>query len=169
MTAHPIEPLQIPVKAALDHAELVAREPALQPSAARYELMHAEHDGRVVFSDYKLTDNGALILKWPRHHLVAAYSYELASANAKRRYDGDLRTARRKLKDATVNYENRVNWRNVRGMDPHYVCLSAILEARAEAVYWSKIVKEADLVAKIKRRNAQNITRNRLSKLGLAY
>lgn len=164
INAHPIESPASHIKAALDHAELVERVPALQPSATQFETMDSPA-GRT----WRLNENGALILKFPRHHLVVAYSYELANANARREYVGDLRRARRRFKEATINYENRVNWRNVLDMNERFVCLSAIIEARAEAVYWRKIVKEAEHVEAIKRQNERALTRHRRNNLGLAY
>ena len=90
---HPIEPRKSAVKRALDRAELVERVPALQRAAAEFETGIGE-DGRRY---QRLNEHGSLILKFPRHHLVSAYGYEVATANARRAADADLKTARRRF------------------------------------------------------------------------
>ncbi len=164
-----IEPAESPVKRALDRAELIERVPVLQRDAAEFETAIGEGGLRY----QRLNDHGSLILKFPRHHLVHAYGCELASLNARRVADADLKVARRNFKKARVNYEDRVNWRGAGDIKWNdggkFVSLSAILEARAEAVFWRKIVTELETVEKIKRQNEQAITRHRLNSLGLAY
>lgn len=117
---------------------------------------------------YKLNDRGAKILKFPRHPAVIAYARELANKYTKRframcEFDhvagADLRTARRRLKDAFEIFHNRVNFRNV---DVEWkdgglsVGLASILEARAEAMFWRKIVRNLEYFAEIERSNKRN-------------
>lgn len=169
-----IEPPESAVKRALDHAEFVERVPALQRAAAEFETDIGE-DGRRY---YRFSETGSFIPKFPHHHLVRAYSCELAIVNARRRVPDeiDLKTARRNFKKARVNYESRVDYRGRGDMEwsnqqegERFTSLTAILEARAEAVFWRKIVAELEAIVKVKKQNAQAITRHRLSKLGLAY
>lgn len=146
-----IDALDSAVKRVLDHAEFVLRVPALQREAAEFEP--------------GLTDRGGLILKFPHDHRVSAYGYELATRNARRECDVDLKEARKRLRAARINYEKRVNFRGIPDIEwtdgGKFVALSAILEARAEAVFWHKIVREMATVERIKRANARNIERAR--------
>jgi hypothetical protein len=140
--ANPIELPKTSVKQSLDRAELVERVPALQRK----------------FTRVKFGERGEMIQIFPRHHLVSAYGCELATANARRECDvADLKVARRRFKNARVNYEDRVAFRmqpNIAWPDGgKFVSLSAILEARAEAVFWRKVVKEMEYVETIKQHN----------------
>jgi hypothetical protein len=142
-----------PVKRELDRLELIERVPELQRQAAQ------------------LAGNGfELVLHLPRHPAVTAYADECAAIV---RDKCDLKTARRNLKAARVNYENRVRFRIQRNINEWldgglFVSLSAILEARAEAKHWRKVVKELEYVARIKEQNRQSIVRHRLHSMGLA-
>lgn len=166
--ANAIEPQDSAVKRALDHAEFVDRVPALQREAAEFATAI---EGGLRFE--RMTEHGSLILKFPRHHLVAAYSRELADANTGRARNVDLRTARRRAKAARVNYEDRVNWRAVPDIEwsdgGMFVSLSAIIEARAEAVFWQKVVREMEYAKRIEQQNERARIRHRRESLGLAY
>ena len=128
-----IQKLDSAVKRELDRFKLVERVPELRREAAQ------------------LAGNGyELVLKLPRHPAVIAYVNEQAKVV---RDDCDLKTARRNLKAARVNYEKRVSFR-IRGdititSDEErgryadfaaFVSLSAIIEDRAEAKHWNKIM-----------------------------
>ncbi len=158
--ANPIELPKTSVKRA-SPPELIERVPALQREAAEFETAIGE--GGIRYQ--RLNEHGSLILSFPRHHLVHAYGCGLATKNARREHNADLKGARRRFKDARINYENRVNWRAVPDIQwsdgGKFVSLSAILEARAEAVFWRKIVTELQTVERIKRQNARNIERAR--------
>ena len=139
------------VKRALDRLELVDRVPELRREAARVED--------------RLTEDGQWILIMPRHLAVIAYVNEQASVV---RENCDLKTARRRLKDARVNYADRVGYRisyDIRFSNEAegnaFVSLSAIIEARAEAVHWRKVVKEKERAARINKWNARQCERAR--------
>ncbi len=137
----------------LDRAEFVERVPDLQRQAVQ------------------LAGNGyELVLELPRHPAVTAYANELAAMPRPR---AGLKVARRNLKAARINYEKRVGWRLRRDICEWadggvFVSLSAILEDRAEAMHWRKVVKELEYTARIKEQNRQSIVRHRLRSIGLA-
>ena len=142
---HQIENPDSAVKRALDHLELVERVPMLTRAS-----------GRVL----------------PRHPAVIAYVNECA---ARQRPDANLRTARRNFDAASVNYKNRCAFRFQPGIHWDdggvFVCLSAIIEARAEAKHWQKVIVGLETAAKIKEQQEQNrrsIVRHRLRSMGLA-
>jgi len=118
------------VKRTLDRLELVERVPVLTCASGR-----------------------AL----PRHPAVIAYVNECA---ARRRPDANLRTARRNFNAASVNYKNRCAFRFQPGIHwddgGEFVCLSAIIEARAEALHWRKVIVRLEAAAKIKQQKEQN-------------
>jgi hypothetical protein len=134
------------VKAELDRLELVECVPELTRQAAR-----------LIGFD--------LVLHLPHHPAVTAYINELA---ATRRPGADLKTARRNLKIARINYEKRVRYR-VRGNICEwadgglFVSLSAIIEARADAMHWRKVVMGHEHVARIKQQNRWAVARSRVT------
>jgi hypothetical protein len=134
------------VKRELDRLELIERVPALRREAVQ------------------LAGNGfELILKLPHHPAVSVYANELAAMPRPR---ADLKVARRNLKAARINYEKRVGFRLRRDIREWsdggaFVSLSAILEDRAEALHWRKVIKELEYVARIKRHNERQIERAR--------
>jgi len=133
------------VKRQLDRLEFIERVPELQRQAVQ------------------LAGNGyELVLKLPRHSAVTAYANELASVV--RDNCDDLKVARRNLKAARINYEERVRFRIQRNIHAWadgglFVSLSAILEARAEALHWRKVVKEMEYTARIKKHNQRAVRR----------
>jgi hypothetical protein len=149
------------VKTTLDHLELVERVPALTRDAARAErgLDERDYPSRV------------LIL--PHHPAVIAYVRECAAIKYP---EGDLKTARRNLRAARVNYKDRVIYRMRHDICEWldgglFVSLSAIIEARAEALHWRKEILRMKAAAKIKQQQEQNrrsINRHRLHSMGLA-
>jgi hypothetical protein len=133
------------VKRELDHAELIERVPVLTRASGR-----------------------AL----PRHPLVIAYVNECAAMS---RPDVGLRSARQNFKLASVNFENRCAFRAQPGIrwddGGEFVSLSNIIEARAEAKHWRKVIMRLEADKKIKEQQEQNrrhIVRHRLRSMGLA-
>jgi hypothetical protein len=126
------------VKTTLDRLELVEKVPALTRASGR-----------------------AL----PRHPAVIAYVNECAAV---KRPDVGLRVARRNFKLASVNFENRCAFRAQPAIewcdDGKFCSLSAIIEARADALHWRKVIMRLEAAAKIKqqaRENARQIERAR--------
>jgi hypothetical protein len=155
------------VKRELDRLELIERVPALQRRAARIGLRTLDARG------YPMP-----VLTLPRHPAVMAYINECAALV---RTDADLRTARRNLIAAQINYKDRVLYRSRRDIcldaDGRYikferfVSLSAIIEARVDAMHWRKVINKLEAEKKIKEQQEQNrrhIARHRLSSIGLA-
>lgn len=126
MSSH-IEPHPKIVKTELDRLELVERVPALQRRAVR---------------------------DLPNHPCVVAYVNECAAVNLP---DANLRIARHHFKAARVNYEQRCAFRlqrNIEWLDGgRFVSLSAIIEARADAKHWQKVVMKLEADKKIKQQN----------------
>lgn len=158
------------VKTELDRLELIERVPVLRREATRTES--------------RLDERGfpMLVVIPPRHPAVIAYINERAALI--REKCTDLKAARRNLKDAFVNYRNRVNFR-VRSdialsrdeeLGPYadfakFISLSSIIEARAEAIHWRKVILKLETDRKIrdqKEQNRRNINRHRLRSMGLA-
>jgi len=144
VTAPQIENPDSTVKITLDHLELVERVPALTRASGK-----------------------AL----PRHPAVIAYVHECAALP---RPDANLRTARRNYEAARVNYNNRCAFRFQRGIEWEdggvFVSLSAIIEARADAMYWRKVIMKLEAEKKIKEQQEQNrrsIVRHHLRSMGL--
>ena len=111
----------------------------------------------------------------PRHPAVAAYKAELATRNSHRDRSADLRTARRHFKAARDDYEKRCGLRCRRDVEwsdgGKFVSLRAILEARAEAMYWFGIVEELERVEEAKERREwirRAAVKRRLRSMGLA-
>jgi hypothetical protein len=155
------------VKAVLDRLELIERVPALQREVARCGLRTLDARG-FPFP----------VLTLPRHPAVMAYINECAALV---RPDADLRTARRNLIAAQINYKDRVLYRSRRDIcldaDGRYieferfVSLSAIIEVRADAMHWRKVILKLEAEKKIKEQQEQNrrhIARHRLRSMGLA-
>jgi hypothetical protein len=120
------------VKSELDRLEFAEPVAALQREAA--------------VADYDI--DGSFVLRLPHHPAVAAYAHELASVKRARDVT-DLALARSKLKTAHDDYRARVGFRlrhdiHADGDDyvafRQFVSLTAILEARAEAMFWRGIV-----------------------------
>jgi hypothetical protein len=130
-----------PVKRALDHAEHVERVPILQRAATQYER--------------HLNDRGSYILIFPRHPAVIAYAREL------KRFawpDVNLKDARRLYRDACEVFDNRVLYRRIPDVEwadqsegEQFVSLSAILEARAAATHWRRVVNNKAMDARVAR------------------
>ena len=117
------------VKATLDRLELVEKVPA---------LTHAS--GRAL----------------PGHPAVIAYVNECAALP---RPDANLRTARKNFKIASVNYNNRCDYRfqpGIQWSDGVGVTLSSIIEARAEAKHWNKVIMRLEAAAKIEQQKQEN-------------
>ena len=133
------------VKRELDRLELIERVPALQRRAVR---------------------------DLPNHPAVIAYVNECASL----KYPAaTLKKARRLYDAAHLNYTNRVSFRVQRGIEwcdgGRFVSLSAIIEARADAMHWRKVINKLEAEKKIKEQQEQNrrhIARHRLRSMGLA-
>lgn len=145
------------VKEELDRLELIERVPELLPQATGCAGLD-------------------LILTLPRHPAVIAYVRECAAISWP---DTDLKTARRNLRSATADYEKRVSFRLCNTMSDKeatdyyfesvtFCSLSKIIEARAEAIHWRKVVNEFEYRARIKEQNRQSIVRHRLHSIGLA-
>lgn len=140
-----IIPAEFPVKRELDRLELVDRVPALQRRAVR---------------------------DLPNHPAVIAYINECA---ALARQTTDLRTARRLFDAASLNYRNRCAFRMQPGIewcdDGAFVSLSAIIEDRAAALHWRKVIDKLEAEKKMKEQQEQNrrhVVRHRLRSIGLA-
>ena len=165
---------------ALDHGEFVARVPALQASAAVkvkeelpdwqcYDSVYEsakEHCARVLAQKINGWPPIERFLKIPGHRLVKAYALELAKRNNRERPDANLRTARRKLKAARDDFKRRCMCRmgNMQWSDPEvgakFISLRAILEARAEALYWYGIVIDLERAERNEWARARRIVRN---------
>ena len=133
------------VKTELDRLELVERVPVLVRASGR-----------------------AL----PRHPAVIAYVNECAAV---KRPDVGLRVARRNFKLASVNFENRSAFRSQRDIEwrdgGKFVSLSAIIEDRADALHWRKMIGRLEADKKMKEQQEQNrrsINRHRLRSMGLS-
>jgi hypothetical protein len=118
-----------PVKVELDRLELVERVPALWRENSEWD------------------ENGVLVL--PRHPAVIAYVNECA---AKKRPNATLRSARNRYERAFFDYKDRRAFRVQRGIrwddGGEFVKLSAIIEARAESLYWCKMIRKLELAQK---------------------
>jgi hypothetical protein len=142
-----------PVKAELDRLELVERVPVLWRENSQVD------------------ENRNLVL--PRHPLVIAYVNECAALP---RPDANLRTARRNYETALSDYKDRRGFRVTRGIrwdddGAEWVSLSAIIEVRAEAQYWHKVIVRLETEKKMKEqqeRDRRSTNRHRLRRMGLA-
>jgi hypothetical protein len=143
-----------PVKQTLDHAELVERVPVL------------------CRENSEVDENRNLVL--PRHPLVTAYVNECAALP---RPDINLRAARHRYQVAMYDYKDRRGFRVTRGIEwsnfggPEWVSLSAIIEVRAEARHWLKVIRKLEAAKKMKEQQEQNrrsVNRHRLRSMGLA-
>jgi hypothetical protein len=151
-TANPVKPAldiaETAVKLALDDAELVLRVPALQREACA-----ANAD-----------DRGDLILVLPRHPAVLAFIHEL---DAMEYETVDLITARRRLRAAKADYQDRVVQRQIvtltGALFERYISLSAILIARAAGKHWHKVVAELERAERIKKHNRWAAARSRVT------
>ena len=158
MTTKPqIENADSPVKRELDRLELVERVPALQREAAR--------TGRRVI-DERGYPMPLLIL--PNHPAVIAYINECAAHPSGRQAVSDLRTARRNLKAAHINYKERVLYRtrhDIREWSDggRFVSLSAIIEARADAMHWRKVINKLEAAEKMEQQRRWNAARLRVT------
>jgi hypothetical protein len=133
-----LDPIESPVKLALDNAELIEHVPELQRGATV-----VNHN-----------DSGGLVLVPPRHPAVLAFIHELDAMEYETA--ADLKTARRRLRVANDAYQFRVVHRvaNLTGEAfDRYVSLSAILIARAAAKHWRKIVRELEYTERIQKHN----------------
>jgi len=142
------------VKAQLDHAELVERVPVLWRENSQVD------------------ENRNLVL--PRHPLVTAYVNECAALP---RPDVGLTSARNRYAAALSDYKDRRGFRVTRGIEwsnfggAEWVSLSAIIEVRAEAQHWLKVIRKLEAAKKMKEQQEQNrrsINRHRLRSMGLA-
>lgn len=150
---------------ALDHAELIARVPALQASAA-VRVKGYMPDWQCYDLDFEDRAEGLRrmtqrpqslpfryppimpIFQLPNHPLVRAYAAELAAIIP--HAEPETKNARRIFKAARRKYEWRTQMRGDRQWSDRkagekFVSLRAILEARAEAMFWFEIVKRLDL------------------------
>jgi hypothetical protein len=139
-----IDPIESAAKSALDYAELVEHLPALLRRDVR---------------------------DLPRHPAVIAYVTECRSLH---RSDADLRTARRNFNTARVSYEYRRAFRLQGGIEwgdgGRSVSLSAVIEARAEAMHWHKVIVKLETekhIAEQKEQNRRHIVRHRLRSMGI--
>ncbi len=146
------------VKRELDRLELVERVPALQREAAR-------STGR-----YALDERGypLPVLILPRHPAVIAYVNECAAQSSGRQAVSDLCTARRNLKAAHINYKERVLYRtrhDIREWSDggRFVSLSAIIEARADAMHWRKVINKLEAAEKMEQQRRWNAARLRVT------
>ncbi len=158
MTTKPqVENADSPVKRELDQLELIERVPALQREAAR--------TGRRVL-DARGYPMPLLIV--PNHPAVIAYLNERAAHPSGRQAVNDLRTARRNLIAAQVNYKERVLYRmrhDIREWSDGgvFVSLSAIIEARADAIHWRKVINKLEAAEKMEQQRRWNAARLRVT------
>lgn len=145
-----------PVKAALDRAEFLEKEPSLQRDAAR------------PVSD-TLTSRGGYVLDLPRHPAVIAYVNECKRVAWPE--VTDLKVARKLLRDARVNLEKTTDWRLAHGIewcdDGRSVALSVIIEHRAAAKHWHDVVNALTYKRRVQDANERATNVNRLRRLGL--
>jgi hypothetical protein len=142
------DPSESAAKLALDDAELILRVPALRREVARYETVQVGAMFGIVHNRDPLSYE--IMFQLPDHPLVAEYVNE--QVNAPRRSSDNLKTARRHLRAAYLNYEKfslrrgdsgiRVTPEDELGRYADFardVSLSSIIEAKAEAEHWFKI------------------------------
>jgi hypothetical protein len=150
------------VKRELDRLELVERVPALRREAAR--------TGRGL--DERGYPLSLLIL--PNHPAVIAYVRECASL----KYEPctTKNAARRNLTAARINYKDRVIYRTRRDIAitpdeelgcytdfARFISLSAIIEARAEAKHWRKVIVKLETAEKMKQQKRWNDARSHVT------
>jgi hypothetical protein len=100
----------------------------------------------------------------PRHPLVVRYVNECAVLF--REKTTSLRNARRLFDRAAINYKNRCAFRLQDGIEwvsgsefRSFISLSAIIEARAEALHWNKVIVGLETAAKIEQQQRWNDAR----------
>ncbi len=182
---------QAGLAAALDHAEFVERVPTLQHDAAKTVLALVgsmmAYDRAYYGDDFHSRQRQRWERRWcdeidgaydlcfrlPRHPAVVAYADELAMRNRHRRYsepDITLKTARRRFLAARLDYENRCHFRcrhDIVGWSDGgaFVSLRAIVEARAEMIFWFQLVMEQEHIAHVKQQNRWTRARARVTSL----
>jgi hypothetical protein len=149
---------------ALDFAE--AKDPALHRLRSRFENKHPSRMhayGRTWLQPNSASDLASYDLIWspPRHRAVAAYWQALKSAIKHHAYvEDDLRTCRKRFKDAREIYENKTQYRDQRRIEwsdgGKGVSLRAILDARAVMVEAFTILEQVEASAKYLRQIQAN-------------
>jgi hypothetical protein len=145
-----LDPIESPVKLALDNAELIEHVPELQREATAVSY----------------TENSDAVLILPRHPAVLAFIHELDTIEYA---TADLKTARRRLRIAKSEYQDRVVSREiVKSTSPlfplfeRHISLSAILMARAAAKHWHKVILKLETAEKLDRQQRWNDARKRV-------
>jgi hypothetical protein len=163
------------VKRELDRLELVECVPALRREAC--QCAKAIVGRMFAYAHDRDADDYELVFQMPRHPAIARYAHE--QVNVHRESSRDLKVARRRFKAAYLNYEKRCSYRARRDicLTPEeelvgryapfakFISLSAIIEAKAEAMHWFKIVMNLEYVAHVGKQNRWNVARSRVSPL----
>jgi hypothetical protein len=166
-------------KLELDRLEFIVRVPSLRRQNSRVAVVKVSR--MFAYAHDRDVEDYELLPRLPRHPAVIAYADELAEVNSRRDRDiyglrYDLKTARRKFFAAHKDYEKRSRYREDRRIQitpdeergkyadfARFVSLSAILEARAEAMHWFKIVMEREHIERVKTQNRWSLARSRVT------